>query len=534
MADRLAVVEHAAAEAAVHPGEPGVAEIGGGDLQRRKLDRRVEAVAPRIGLVEGMDRGQMQPRQAFPLGEPPPPVRGGRRVGEQPRAVDGQERLSLDGDVARVAQGRQQVSQKPLVAFGRVPLFEEHLAVEAVPGPRPVLVGPTEAERKVRAAARQQSLHRLLEDPPAVEPIVVEAEAVDAVPAGQFGLPLEHGLVGQVVVADVGMRHARLLVAGEHRPGPPDVGPLGESLAPPGVVLGNAVELGQVHRDRPHVAAVGRAGQHRGRGRARRRDAGSVGGRKRRPGIRSSRLVFGDQEVHERIDVDGERPGPGGHVGRQGEARRRLPPLPPAGAEKVRQRLEAGQRDIRVPVEVPGGIEQRMRRAAFPPADREVVRQGLEPGRRHVGVRRHVSGGIERGMRRAALPPADREVVQQGLAARRRHVGVSCAVPRRVEQRMRLAALAPAVNGVVSERVEPGGPHVGVTREIPGRVEQRARGVTLPPAAAAVVGPRTPADAAAAGTVAGGIPARVEVGTQVRGLRVRHASRSLVEGRAAN
>ena len=530
VAKRLAVVEHSAAEAAVHPAEPRIPEVGGRNLERWKLDRRVEAKAPRIGLVEGVHCGQMQARQALALGEPPPAVGAGRWVGEQPRPVDGQERLTLDRDIPRIAEGWQQVAQKPLVAVGRVTLLQEHLAVEAVPGPRPVLVGPAETEGKVRLAAGQKSFNRLLEDPPAVKPVVVKAEPVDPVTAGHLGLPFEHGRVGEVVIANVWMRHVRLLMAGEHRPGPADIGPFGEALTPPGIVFRHAVKLRQVHRDRPHVAAVGRAGHDRRRGRAcHRPGAGRIGGRAGRPGpsIGSSRLVFGNQEVDKRIDVGSKRRGPGRHVGGEREVGRRLPPLPPAAAEKVRQGLEPGQRHVRVAVEVPANVEERMGSPALPPAHCEVVRQGLKPGRRNVGMGREVAGRIKRRVGRAALPPAGREVVAERLLARNRDVGVADGVPRRIEERMRLAALPPAVHHVVRERVEPGGPHVGVTVEIPGRIEERAGRVPLSPAAAAVVGPRSPADAQSAGAVAGGIPAGIEIGPQVGVLRIRHASGSL-------
>ena len=530
MAKRLAVVEHTATEAAVYPAEPRIPEIGGRNLKRWKLDRRIEAKAPRIGLVEGVHCGQMQARQALTLGDPSPPVGAGRRVGEQPRPVDGQERQARDSDISGIAEGRQQVAQKPLVGVGRVTLLQEHLAVEAVPGSRPVLVGPAEAEGKVGLAAGQKSFNRLLEDPPAVKPVVIKAEPVDPVTAGHLGLPLEHGRVGEVVIANVWMRHVRLLMAGEHRPGPADIGPFGEALTPPGVVFRHAVKLRQVHRDRPHVATVGRAGHDRRRSRAcHRPGAGRIGGRAGRPGlsIGSSRLVLSNQKVDKRIGVGSKRHGPGRHVGCERKVGRWLPPLPPAAAEKVRQGLEPGECHVRVAVEIPANVKERMGSPALPPAHCEVVRQGLKPGRSHVGVGREVAGRIKRRVGRAALPPAGREVVAKRLFARNRDVGVARGVPRRIEERMWSPALPPAVHHIVRERVEPGGPHVGVTVEIPGRIEERAGRVPLLPAAAAVVGPRSPADTQAASAVAGGIPAGIEIRPQVGGLGIRHASGSL-------
>src|ERR1043166_6619757 len=91
-------------------------------------------------------------------------------------------------DVARVAEGREQVLNKAEVFFIRMSLFDEDHFAAPVPLPRPVLVGPAEAERKVRRSGREHFLERALEKAPALKPIMVIAEAVNAVFSGEPGL----------------------------------------------------------------------------------------------------------------------------------------------------------------------------------------------------------------------------------------------------------------------------------------------------------------------------------------------------------
>ena len=112
----------------------------------------------------------------------------------------------------------------------------------------------------VGLAAPQDLVDGALQQPPALEPVVVVAEGVDAVLAGQRRLGRAGLGEAQIVEAQV-RRQLGLLVAREARPRPGDVGPLGEALAPPLVVLGGGVVLGQVEGDRAGVA-------HRYRGRA--------------------------------------------------------------------------------------------------------------------------------------------------------------------------------------------------------------------------------------------------------------------------
>ena len=83
-----------------------------------------------------------------------------------------------------------------------------------------------------------------------VEPVVVEAEAVDAVVPRELGLAVEHLGVAEVVEPKL-RRELRLVVPLELGPRRYDVRPLREPLAPPEIVLGDRVELGQVEGDEP-------------------------------------------------------------------------------------------------------------------------------------------------------------------------------------------------------------------------------------------------------------------------------------------
>ncbi len=90
------------------------------------------------------------------------------------------------------------------------------VVVAAVPAPRPVLVRPADAEREVGFAAAVHLVERTLEQAPPVEPVVVVAEAVDAVAARERGLRGARLGDAQVVEAEI-RRQVRLVVPGEER-----------------------------------------------------------------------------------------------------------------------------------------------------------------------------------------------------------------------------------------------------------------------------------------------------------------------------
>ena len=163
----------------------------------------------------------------------------------------GKKRFPVDGDIARIAEGRQYVVEVPDVILLAVLHFHDHrVASEVVTFlprlVRPVVVGPTEAEGKVGLAAGEHFVERPFQQLPAIaEPIVVVAETLQPSFACQLCLLLAYFRQAQVVEAQVG-GDARLVVAAEQRLGLGHVGPFREALAPPLVVLWNRVVLREV------------------------------------------------------------------------------------------------------------------------------------------------------------------------------------------------------------------------------------------------------------------------------------------------
>ena len=104
-------------------------------------------------------------------------------------------------------------------------LPHEHVAGLCIPTPGPFLVGPAEGEREVRRAGLQHLLERPLQQPTAVEPVVVVDEPMHAVLAGQLRLGDPHLGHPQVVVAELS-RELGLVVTGKQRAGLGHVVPL--------------------------------------------------------------------------------------------------------------------------------------------------------------------------------------------------------------------------------------------------------------------------------------------------------------------
>ena len=222
---------------------------------RRELDQGVEAGGQRRLVPSRLAGDEKRIPGARRRGAAPPQGDRLRQVRDQGRLVDEEQRTAVDADVARVAEQADERVEQALAVARVVALLHQHVAVQPVPSARPVLVRPAHAEGKVRRAARDHVLERALEQAPAVEPVEVVAEAVQAVRARERGLGVGDARVRQVVVAER-PGHAGLLVPGEERLRAAHVRPLGEALAPPAVVFGDAVVLGQVERDRAYRDAV--------------------------------------------------------------------------------------------------------------------------------------------------------------------------------------------------------------------------------------------------------------------------------------
>jgi len=82
----------------------------------RELDRGVEPVDGRIGLVEGLGIGEVDFADAIVAAPLAPARRGFAGGGQQTRPIDQQQRLALDADVARIAQiGRRRLDEGEIV-----------------------------------------------------------------------------------------------------------------------------------------------------------------------------------------------------------------------------------------------------------------------------------------------------------------------------------------------------------------------------------------------------------------------------------
>jgi len=264
---------------------------------------------------------------------------------------------------------------------------------------------------------------------------------VDAAGLGHLHLLAERLVGVQAVEAEVA-RHARLVVAAEARHAARHVGPLGEALAPPLVVLGEGVELREVVGEQLH------APRHVG---AERLELLELGGRlgEALHLARDGRLVVRHAPVHARLVAAGQPVGEGifGQVAAQ-------------VALGVEAHVEGG-----------GGV------AALLVAVGPEVQERIDAGRRHVGAVLAVIVDVEIGHR--AEPPggAVRQPMRQRAFAGRE--AIALAVPGRIEERARAAAFGVAVEGVVVERLQPAGGHVRVARRVPERVEVRVRATPL-------------------------------------------------------
>ena len=109
----------------------------------------------------------------------------------------------------------------------------------------PALIGPAKAEGEIGLTCAEDLSDGTLQQLLTTEPIVVVAEAMDAVLAGEIGLLLTHLRKTEVVVAEI-CGKVGLVVAGKERGGSGYIAPLGETRAPPLIVFRNRVILGEV------------------------------------------------------------------------------------------------------------------------------------------------------------------------------------------------------------------------------------------------------------------------------------------------
>ena len=133
----------------------------------------------------------------------PPAPEGRRRIGQLLRKIDEHYRRPIDADVAGIPKEWQSPLNESDIVLRRVGLPDEHLILIAVPTARPVLVGPAETEIDVSGGIGEEFLYRALQHPASFEPVVVEAEGIDAVALGIIYLLVLHFTNTQIIEAEV-------------------------------------------------------------------------------------------------------------------------------------------------------------------------------------------------------------------------------------------------------------------------------------------------------------------------------------------
>ncbi len=215
------------------------------ELMRGKFDGPIETKSGRIMIVEALAHDDDRVFAEL-IGEERAPTRdrpGG--VGNEARAINHQERPALDSNIAPVGEMPGIFLDKARVAILAIVLRDEHFAFHSVPTPRPVFVGPHETERHVDIGRLQKLFQRSLKQSLAVERVVIEHETVNAGRLGHLRLSAHRVARGERIETEIA-RNARLVMVLETRLAARDVRPFGETFAPPGVVLRERMELGEV------------------------------------------------------------------------------------------------------------------------------------------------------------------------------------------------------------------------------------------------------------------------------------------------
>ena len=107
------------------------------------------------------------------------------------------------------------------------------------------LVKLLDADLEVRDGDEQ--IERLFQETLLVEPVKVEAEAMQAGLFSKLNLPAHDSGIGQVVKTEV-TGHPWLVVSSASRQAATEIRPFGKTMPPPLVVFGNRVKLRKIER----------------------------------------------------------------------------------------------------------------------------------------------------------------------------------------------------------------------------------------------------------------------------------------------
>jgi hypothetical protein len=65
-------------------------------------------------------------------------------------------------------------------------LLQKYLRVQSIPPPRPILIGPAQAERKIGLSALPHLVYWAFQNPASMEPVMEIAETIESIVRGQF------------------------------------------------------------------------------------------------------------------------------------------------------------------------------------------------------------------------------------------------------------------------------------------------------------------------------------------------------------
>ena len=259
--ERKVVAVDIAAQSTIHRSHVSLDGRSGDTVPGRERTHTIDLIqhltAERQVVPRRAHRDDVQATQPSLRCESLEPADRSGRLRNLTQAVEHEQRLPGDCDVAGVTHSRFDVCEEPFLPAARVTLRQKHVVVESVPTSRPRFVRPVQREPHVDAGIVEQVAQRAVQDLVTGEPVVVEDEPVDPVVTRELSLGLDHQRVAQVVLTQCGIGEIRLLVAFEQRLRLSDIDPVGEAVPPEPVVLRDAVKLRVVERvDRRRVQSV--------------------------------------------------------------------------------------------------------------------------------------------------------------------------------------------------------------------------------------------------------------------------------------
>jgi hypothetical protein len=131
------------------------------------------------------------------------------------------------------------------VILPAVRLADQGFTGTSVPGPGPLFIGPAQAKREIRLAGGQNFIKWPLKKTLAVKPVMVIAEAGNAILAGQFSLGNPCLFQAQIIKTKI-CRQMRLIMPRQQRLCLDDIGPFRKAPAPSLIILGDWVIMRKV------------------------------------------------------------------------------------------------------------------------------------------------------------------------------------------------------------------------------------------------------------------------------------------------